>query len=241
MLVNELRNLDLELKKYGRSFQFSVISFQQESRSYVRENMGELDLASIGHGLLGEFNEGLRMSDIAPTQSSVVHPKKRRRWVMALFALLVVLLAGGGVTWWRNRLTPDERLLLGRWEQFELSVSAQFPTKSWEVRSDRTMQMNDKLAWVWTVQNGRSTRSSIPAGGASYQWSFRNGVYLAARVQPLERNIHDWINSGFKSWGSEPMRGRIKVIDHDTIQMTLLNLQTGQDAVTVEWRRIVEK
>ena len=39
----------------------------------------------------------------------------------------------------------------------------------------------------------------------------------------------------------EYARGRIKVIDHDTIQMTLLNLQTGQDAVTVEWRRIVEK
>ena len=177
------------------------------------------------------------MSEHTPEVLVPTSPNKHRRWVLAI---LIVLMASGGAYWQRNRLTEKERFLVGRWAQFEPNVSMQFPTKTWELDCDRSMYLVAQGSSIPVGPNSRLPQVSPPAL-PNYQWIYRSDIFQLTKQESWDRTIHDWINSGLKKWRSEALRGHLKIIDHDTIEITLLNQQTMNPANSVIWKRVTPK
>ena len=179
-----------------------------------------------------------RMSESPPSVPEPAAPRTRRRWILGL---LLTLLLSGGTFWWRQRLTPDEQLLVGRWEQYRTAPSGRVLDNAWVVHSDRTMYKG-RIGVIYTNQNGRSVPVAPPPE-SGWRWSVRNGRFATVEDRSIETNITNWFQSGFKTWGDEPTRGRIEIVDPDTVKLTLTDPRTGRDNPlhTFEWRRIIEK
>lgn len=177
------------------------------------------------------------MSEQTPEALVSTSPNKRRRWMLAI---LIALMACGGAYWQRNRFTEKERFLVGRWAQFEPNVSMQFPTKTWELGSDRLMYLVAQGSSIPLGPISRLPQGSPPAL-PNYQWMYRSDKIQLTKQDSWDRTIHDWINSGLKKWRGESFQGQLIIIDQDTIEITLLNQQTKNPANTVIWKRVTPK
>lgn len=151
---------------------------------------------------------------------SLPTPPLRTFWRSWRLLLLALVLLGGGAYWWSNRLTPEERYLLGRW-----SVTAQNPDGSqshsdWDLRRDRRVASNGSW-WHWTANGDRFTaREHIPAHEA----------------------LRRWANTGFKSWPHEPPTdARLEIINSQEARITLINSSTGQEGTRAYLRRVPPK
>ncbi len=156
------------------------------------------------------------MSETAPSTPDPVPPKKRRRWVIAV---LIALLACGGTAWWRNRLTPDERVFVGVWQQFEMPENVLFGKV--ELRSNRT-------------------GSSM---GGECCWAADQGRIVGREDRSIYVIVLEWVRSGFKNWRpNKPDYVRYEIIDPDTIRLTSLDGSPGdQPRHVFEWRRVKAK
>lgn len=164
-------------------------------------------------------------------------PNNRLRWMLAFS---VVLMACGAAYWQQYRLTETELLLIGRWAQFEPKVSMQFPTKTWELDSDRSMYLVAQGSSIPVGPNSRLPQV-LPPALPEYQWMCRSDIFQLTKLESWDRALNDWINSGFQEWRNEPFGGHLKIIDHDTIEITLLNQQTKTPAISVIWKRVTPK
>ena len=126
------------------------------------------------------------MSESAPAVPEPILPKKRRRWVL-------VLLACGGAYWWLTRLTPDERVFVGRWKIVIPSEVPPLEKCCIELYSDRT-GCHDETWGRWSAHQGE----------------------LLFEDRPFHRRVWEWVQNGFKDWG-ERDRFRYQIIDHDKI------------------------
>ncbi len=177
------------------------------------------------------------MSEHSPEALLSTSPNKRRRWALAL---LLSLMVCGGAYWQQNRFTEKERFLVGRWAQFEPNVSMQFPTKTWELGSDRSMYLVAQGSSIPVGPNSRLPQVP-PSALLNYQWMYRSDIIQLTKQDSWDRTIHDWINSGLKKWRGESFQGQLRIFDQDTIEITLLNQQTKNPANTVIWKRVTPK
>lgn len=87
-----------------------------------------------------------------------VSPKKRRRWWVGL---LVLLIAAGGGVWWCNRLTPEERVLVGRWRYTIQTPQGASDELNIEFRNDRTAH-GTEIFLRWAARKGQVDLQVIP-------------------------------------------------------------------------------
>jgi len=177
------------------------------------------------------------MSEQTPEVLVSTSPNKRRRWMLAI---LIVLMACGGAYWWQSRLTAEERFLVGRWAQFEPAISMQVPQKTWVINPDRLMHTVVPDNTGSLAPNGQFIPAPIPAPTLLH-WTCRSGEFRVTQQKPLARTIHDWINSGFKTWGSELVRLRLKIVDHDTVEIRELDQPAGKNTNSAIWKRLPAK
>ena len=147
------------------------------------------------------------MSESTPAVPEPILPKKRRRWVLVLLAML---LAVGGAYGWLTRLTPDERIFVGRWKSVRPSTVPPAKEVFVELFSDRTGNErhanDDEIRFHWTADQGE----------LSY-WL----------EQPFHRLVLQWVQNGFKDWGDGETY-RYEIIDQDKIK--LLYFESGPEA-----------
>lgn len=145
--------------------------------------------------------------------------RRRRRWWVGL---LVLLIAVGGGVWWRNRLTPEERTLVGRWQCSHRMTSGSIVETVEDIRNDRT----------------------LITSGKPYRWTVKNGRIAIQESLPQQAVFAKWIQSGFKNWPIHKTdKGRVEIIVHDTVIMIIMmrNFGTGECEDKLDLRRIVEK
>ncbi len=149
--------------------------------------------------------------------SSSVHalPKKRRRWFVAI---VITLMVCGAVCWWQNRLTPDEQIFVGRWEQLipDPSGGSKTTVQLCEYRSDRTACSSGEFCWTADHGNLRIYMND-------YYYNLVLDAYLKLFAKGSV-NTHD--------------NYHYEIIDRDKIVVT--NLSAPGQTVCI-FQRIVEK
>ncbi len=91
------------------------------------------------------------MSEVEPGSAAIAKPDARVRW---MFLVIIALTTRGGTYWWTNRLTPDEQIIVGRWEVvISFLGSSQTIKHIAEYRDDRT-EYSGGIMTHWTAKNG---------------------------------------------------------------------------------------
>ena len=154
------------------------------------------------------------MSEAAPSSSVTVLPPKRRRWFVAT---LIALAIYGGACWWLNRLTPDEQIMVGRWEVTIGALgSSQTIKDTVEYRSDRT----------------EST------GGMMTHWTAKNGLIRWQNDRPFRDKVSNLIETLLRLRKQEkPDNGRYEIINHNKI---IVDCQMGATPMRQVWTRILD-
>ena len=92
------------------------------------------------------------MSEAAPGSPAIAHPNARRLWMLVAIIAFTII---GGTYCWANRLTPDEQIFVGCWEQLipDPSGVSKTTVQMCEYRSDRTACSSGEFCW--TADNGK--------------------------------------------------------------------------------------
>lgn len=87
------------------------------------------------------------MSEAAPGSPAIAHLSARRLWMLVTIIAFTII---GGMYWWANRLTPDEQVFVGRWEQLipDPSGGSKTTVQLCEYRSDRTACSSGEFCWT---------------------------------------------------------------------------------------------
>lgn len=149
------------------------------------------------------------MSESALAVPELGLPSRRRHWIVGC---LLMLLVCGGAYWWQTRLTPDERVLVGRWKVIDPSQPA--GETFFELYSDRTFFVE----------------------GTWYRWAAHQGRFLCWKAHPFHLQALDWVESGFRVWDSEKVTesSRYEIINHDRILI-------GEDGKDGELHRVIDE
>lgn len=112
----------------------------------------------------------------------------RRRFLLIAVTLLG---AASGYWWWWNRLTADERLLVGRWVCHEAYPDGSTCERTWDVTPDRTARFHNQYHFVATAE--RAARDEVMEG--KLFWSYRGGrLVVVLEHPPLEQvQVFAWM------------------------------------------------
>ncbi len=132
--------------------------------------------------------------------------------------VLIALTGCGGTYWWLNRLTPDEQIIVGRWEVVVSFLgSSQTIKHIAEYRDDRTEY----------------------SGGVMTHWTAKNGLIYFVNDRPFSDKVSDLVERmlGLAKKKEQDI-AHYEIIDNNKI---ILDSQIGAAPMRQVWTRIVDK
>ena len=169
----------------------------------------------------------------------------RRIWWLC--ALLLLAALGGLTAWWVNQLNELEQWFVGQWTTTELYEDGSTSTRTWQVRSDRSLQFHNLYHWV--AAPGRAANIKVKEGVMN--WSIREGRLLLNPIHPAPKRLQVlWQLTRWRVRNAiqgvfgivkdpEGSNGRLSAISPDTFTVTWWDPVKQLEYDTVVYTRVV--
>ncbi len=178
------------------------------------------------------------------TTPTVTQGGRRIWWLCAL----LLLAALGGLTAWRgNRLSTLEQQFVGQWTTTELYEDGSTCTRTWQLRSDRSLHYHNLYHWV--AAPGRAANTEEMKGVMN--WSIRDGRLLLNPIHPTAKRLRVlWILARWRVRNAmqgvsgivmdyEGSNGRLSAVGAETFTVTWWEPDKQMEYDTVVFTRVV--
>ena len=170
-------------------------------------------------------------------------PQPSRRWVLGM---LLVAPIGYGVALWLSQLSPIERQFLGSWTTTEQFDGGSTCTRTWQVRSDRSLHYHNQYHWI--AAQGRPARNEESHGVMN--WSIRDGRLLLNPIHPAAKRLQVlWILTRWRVrnamqgvsgivMDSEGSNGRLSAVGPQTFTVNWWDPDKKRESTEVIYTRV---
>ena len=185
------------------------------------------------------------ISQPAATTPTAFTGRRRSRW---LYALLLLVVGIGSVVWWRvTRLNNLEQQFVGHWTTSETFDDGSTCTRTWRVRSDRSLHFRNEYHWVPSTR--KPARAEKSQGAMS--WSIRDGRLLVNPNHSASKRIKVlWILTRWRVRNAmqgvsgivmdhEGSNGRLSAVGPNTFTVNWWNPDQKRESTEVVYTRVV--
>ncbi len=183
------------------------------------------------------------MSQPDATTPAVFKGRRRFGWL----CLLLLLPTVAGLVWWRvNRLSELEQQFVGQWTTTERYDDGSTCTRTWQVRSDRSLHYRNQYHWVAAL--GKPARAKNSHGVMT--WSIRDGRLLvnpnhsaSKRIQVLWRLTRWRVQNAIQGVSGivmdhEGSNGRLSTVGPNTLTVNWWNPDKKRESSGVVYTRV---